>query len=94
VAERRDAMFRLRLWTWVVRKQGRSALPAKPRRRAFRFVVLCRRCGRLVMLPRRLGAPEYERMRLHLTLHPTCYFDTTTTDALLRHFDVKPRRVR
>ena len=93
-AQRRDAVFRLRLWSWFVQKHGRSALPwAKPRGRPFRFVVLCRRCRRLVMMPRRLGPAEHERLRLHLTLHSR-HPVPGTADEVLRQFDVKPGRVQ
>jgi hypothetical protein len=90
--ERRDAVFRLRLWTWLARKNGRSALPRRRRRRPFRYVVLCKRCWRVVMMPTNVGPPEHDRMRLHLNLHGR--FFTPTADDLLPHFELKSRTSR
>jgi hypothetical protein len=91
-AERRDAVFLLRLWTWLVRRNGRAALP--PRRRGVRYsyIVQCRRCWRIVMMPTRLAPVEQQRMRLHLNLHGR--FFTPTAEELLQHFELKPRRAR
>ena len=86
-AQGRDAAFRLRLWTWVVRKHGRAALLAK---RPVGYVVMCLRCRRLVTMPRRLGPAEHQRMRLHLNLHGR--FFTPSEEDLLRHFAVSRRR--
>ncbi len=89
-AERREAAFRLRLHTWLVRKHGRRRRLG----RLSRLVVRCRHCRRLVMMPTRLGLVERERLRLHLTLHMLAAGPSPAAEELLRHFEVKAQGAR
>jgi hypothetical protein len=63
-----------------------------------RFVVSCKECHRVVMMPSEVGAAQLERLRWHLNLHlrhrspqkPPPLFRRLHDELLLHYFRVRP----